>query len=327
MKKERICALVLLLALLLTACAKAPVEAPEEETPGVGVCLRQAADASTKEYRQLLEAGLTEKGYTVSVTDAGNDQKKQTAQLREQLEAGCDLVIVEPVDPSAAGDIAALLRQAEVPGVLINFEPDAAALESWDRICFVGSDNTQPGLMQSQIILDQPDRGDINDDGVVSFVVLQGPEDDPIARVRTEYCGKGLTFAGVETDPLVQNVGDWTRESGKQLCARSIATYGVDIEVIFCNNDDMAMGAMEALEESGWTVGEDLYLVGINGAEETLRLVAQGRLTGTVLRDIPGQVRAVLQAVGKLLAGQRVEKLYFVDYIKITAQNVENFIK
>lgn len=327
MCRKRIAMLLMALVLLcLTACV-ATSDETEQKPPKIGVCFRQESAPGTAACRQLLEAALTEKGYQVLIADGKNDQTKQNAQLQDMLDQGCELLIVEPVMLDEAESVVELLRQADVPGVLINREPDAEVLESWDRICFVGRDASQPGLMQGQIILGQPDRGDINGDGVVTCIVIAGPEDHIDANLRSEYCAKELTFAGVETNLIARFSGDWSRESGRQLCAQALSAYGMDIEVVFCNNDAMALGAMEAIRSSGWVAGKDMYLVGIGAEKDALDAVRQGSLTGTVLWDVQGQVDKVLEAAQLLMAGEPVQRKYYVDYVKVAAQNVEAMLQ
>lgn len=318
--------LIALVLLCLTACVTA-TDDTEQGPPKIGVCFRQGSDPETIGYRQLLEKALTGKGYQVLMADGKDDQTKQNAQLQDMLDQGCELLIVEPVMLAEAQSIVELLRQAEVPGLIINREPDGEVLASWDRISFVGSDDSQPGLMQGQIILEQPGQGDVNGDGVVSYLVIAGPEDHMDANLRSAYCAKELTFAGMETNLIAQVSGDWSRESGRQLCAKALSAYGMDIEVVFCNNDAMALGALDAIRDSGWTVGKDMYLVGVGAETDALEAVGRGTLTGTVLCDTQGQVDKVLEVVRLLMAGEPVQQKYYVDFVKVTAQNVKTILQ
>lgn len=318
MTAKRVGAVLLALVLLgLTACAGMPEKT--EGMPSIGICFRQESNTGTAKLRQLLESALTREGFQVYTADGKNDQTKQIEQIREMLEQGCGLLIVEPVQVSDAETVTDLLRQAEVPAIFIGREPDGEVLASWDRICFVGGDTAQPGLLQGQIILDQPNRGDINEDGIVSYIVLAGPEDDADARLQADGCAKALSLAGLETKLLTLEYCDWTAESGRTLCAQALAAYGVDIEVVFCGGDAIALGAMQAISEGGWTVGQDMYLVGIGGDADALEAVLQGNLTGTVSGDIRGEAEKVLEVARLLMEDQPVESVNYVEPIKVTA--------
>ena len=106
------------------------------------------------------------------------------------------------------------------------------------------------------------------------------------------------------------------------LCAKSLAELGKDIEVIFCNTDTMALGAFEAIQDGGWMVGTDIYLVSIGGNQKVLEHIQQGRMTGTVMEDIPAQVQKTADVILRLFQGESVEQIYYVDYLKITQKNV-----
>jgi len=101
-----------------------------------------------------------------------------------------------------------------------------------------------------------------------------------------------------------------------------LSQYGKDLEVIFCGNDAMALGAMQAIEDGGRAVGENLYLVGIDATQEAIDMIRSGKLTGSVQIDFRQQTQQITETVKALLSGQSVESRYYTDCQPITAENI-----
>lgn len=296
----------------LTACAE------KNEPPKIGLCLRKGVE--TEQAYQAVKMRLTEAGYQVYAADAKNDQAKQNQQIESLIAKKVDLIIVEPVQTAAAGGIIAQAKKAAVPVLFFNGEPAREVLESWEKVCYVGSDAAQPGLLQGQIVLQTPDKGDINGDGIVTYIVIGGPADHLDAQLRTESCSKALTEQGIEVVCLDAGSGDWTQAGGKRVCEYALSQYGKDIEVVFCNNDAMALGAWTAIQDGGRTVGKDIYLVGIGGEKMALDMVQNGGMTGTVAADMQALAEQTLAAAYALLSGKTVEKQCYIDYVKIACE-------
>ena len=107
----------------------------------------------------------------------------------------------------------------------------------------------------------------------------------------------------------------WTK--GQEITAAALAQFGDDIEVVFCNNDGMALGAAAAIEAAGRTVGENIYLLGVDALDECQEMVQAGTMTGTVLNDHIGQSHAAVDAAVAALNGEALQNYYWVDYLKV----------
>lgn len=294
----------------------------------IGVCIYKFDDAFMTTYRNALQEILEGKGYTVTFQDGNNDQSKQNEQINTYITTGVDALIINPVMTSAADQIIATVKDAGIPTVLINREPTAEQMAAYDRLVYVGCDARQSGTMQGEIILDTPNGGDINGDGKVSYIMIQGDPENIDAQYRTEYSVKALTDAGVEVEELDSQRGDWDREKGQTICANDLAQFGDAIEVVFVNNDDMAIGALQSIQAAGRTVNEDIYLVGVDALDAALNEVVAGNMTGTVLNDAQGQAEAAVEAMEGLLAGDTYaegEQSIYVDYVKVTPDNAADF--
>lgn len=333
---KRTAAILLLLALLaaLGACGAKPAApgktASSEPTYRIGVAVYRFDDVFMTQYRAELESYFAQKEtdeakYDLTFYDAKNDPQVQQEQLRQMLSDGTDLIILNLVRTTDAESVISEITGKGVPLVLINREPCSgdgvpfSALPTLPegKYCYVGADARQSGRFQGEILLAQPDHGDVNGDGVVSYIMLEGDPENVDARHRTEQSVAALTDAGYTVECLFDEVGNWEKEKGKQLCLTALRQYGDKAEVIFCNNDAMAIGAAEALAEQGRTVGRDVYLLGVDGLAECQKMVELGTMTGTVLNDHIGQSHAAADVAVRLLHGESVEPFYWVDYVKV----------
>ncbi len=339
MKKILVFVLLLALAFSTIACA-APAAAPAEEakteaatepaaepaaavtTYKVGVSIYKFDDNFMTLYRQELESYFKSLEtdavkYEVTIVDGKGDMAEQTNQVDTFLAQGVDVLIINLVQSSSAATITDKAKAAGVPVVYINREPSADDMKAWDKICYVGADARQSGTYQGEIIANLPDKGDQNGDGVVSYVMIMGDPENVDAQYRTEFSIKALTDAGIKVEELFKQRGDWAQEKGQELAANALAQFGDKIDVIFCNNDGMALGAYQAIVAAGRTVGKDIYLVGVDALAECVQMVKDGTMTGTVLNDHIGQSHTAVDAAVKYIMGETVDTYLWVDYQKV----------
>ena len=144
---------------------------------------------------------------------------------------------------------------------------------------------------------------------------------------RTEYSIKALTDAGKEVECLYEYLDNWDQTTAQQDVANALSQYGDKIEVVFCNNDAMALGALQSIQQAGRTVGKDIYLVGVDALAEAVQDVLDGNMTGTVLNDDVGQATAAADATKLYVEGSAVEQYYWVDYVKVTKDNASQYVK
>ena len=313
-----------------TSAAESAAESVASTSQGgkVGVCIYKFDDAFMTTYRNKLQEILEGKGYEVTIVDGNNDQAKQNEQINTFITQGVDALIINPVMTSAADQIISTVKDADVPTVLINREPTADQMSAYDKLVYVGCDAAQSGTFQGQLILDTENKGDINGDGKVSYIMIQGDPENIDAQLRTQYSVQALTEAGIEVEELDLQRGDWDRNKGQEIAQNDLAKYGDQIEVVFCNNDDMAIGALQAIQAANRTVNKDIYLVGVDALDAALNEVANGNMTGTVLNDANAQATKAVECMEELLGGKTYEagsQSVYVDYVKVTPDNVKDF--
>ena len=336
MKKLLALILSAVMALSLVACGGGATggETADVTTYKVGVAIYQFDDNFMTLYREELKTYFESKNtdtvkYEVTLVDSKNDMATQTDQIRNFITQGMDLIICNLVQTSSADAIIDEVVAADIPLVLINREPlkyDANGVpmkEAYEGIldnptvCYVGADARQSGTYQGEIVLELPDQGDIDGDGVIRYVMIVGDPENIDAQFRTEFSIKALKDAGVEVECLLEQVGNWATDQGQTIAANAITAHGDKIDVIFCNNDGMALGAYAAIEAAGLKVGEDLYLLGVDALTECVEMIKEGKMTGTVLNDHIAQSHAAVDAAVDVLNGGEMQNYYWANYAKI----------
>lgn len=294
----------------------------------VGVTIYQFSDNFMTLFRTELENYLVEQGFSednITITDGANDQATQTAQIENFITEGVDVMIVNPVNSSSASTITDKVVDAGIPLVYINREPDEDeqarwAENDWD-VTYVGADASQSGTYQGEMIAATENMGDINGDGVVQYIMIEGDPENIDAKLRTEYSVKALEEAGATVECLDDEVANWDQSQAQEKVQNALSKYP-ETEVVFCNNDAMALGAAVAIEAAGKTVGEDIYLVGVDALTDALDKVAAGTMTGTVFNDHISQSHQAADCAIAYINGETVDHKYTVDYVKVTADNV-----
>ena len=311
--------LAILVALVIVATCGVAMAA---DAPKIGITIYQFADNFMTLYRTELVRYLTEDcgipAENITIVDGKNDQAEQTNQIDGFIADNVDVMIINLVQSSSAASVIQKADAAGIPVIFINREPTAEDMALNGNFCYVGADARQSGTMQGQIVAETANKGDFNGNGVVDYVMIMGDPENVDAQYRTEFSIKALTDAGLKVNKLFEQRGDWDQTKGQELAATALSQYGNDIDVIFCNNDAMALGAYQAIVDAGRVVGEDIYLLGVDCLDECKAMVEAGTMTGTVLNDHNGQSHAAADAAIKAAAGETLEKYYWVDYVKVT---------
>ena len=300
----------------------------------VGISIYKFDDNFMTLYRTELVRYLTEdlgfKAENVVVQDGKGDQAEQTNQIQNFITQKYDVLILNLVQASSAPEITDMCKEAGIPVVYINREPDAAEEERWEsaglNATYVGCDARQSGTYQGEEILETANKGDINGDGKVSYIMIQGDPENVDAQYRTEFSVKALTDAGMEVEELLKQRGDWDQAKAQQIAQDALNQYGDKIEVIFCNNDAMALGALQAIEAAGRKVNEDIYLVGVDALTEAVQNVIDGKQTGTVFNNHFAQAQAASDIAVKFLSGEKVDAVNMVNYEKVTKDNAQEIL-
>lgn len=294
-------AAALLAAGLLTGCGGSQ-NADTVTSLKIGVSVYDQYDTFLAEMMTDMAAELknleqeTNIQITMEVVNAGHSQLTQNDQVQDFLDSDYDILCVNLVDRTDASTIIDKAKNADTPVIFFNRELVGEDLQRWDKLYYVGADALESGLMEGQLVADacaeDMEAVDRNGDGKLQYVILEGEAGHQDALVRTEYALKAVTESGIAVDRLADEIANWNRGQAQTKMSQWLESYRDEIEVVFANNDDMALGAIDALKESD--VEHWPLVVGIDGTDVALDAVDRHELYGTVLNDAKGQARAML---------------------------------
>ena len=323
------------MAVGFTGCG-AKSEPAGEKLPVIGVTIYKYDDNFMSFTRTAIEAAAKDKAEIV-MNDSQNDQAKQNDQVDAMIAKKVDALAINLVDPGAATAIAEKAEAAGIPVVFFNKEyPDGTNNIPYDKTIYVGTQSAESGVIQGELILDAWKANadwDKNSDGKMQYVMLMGEPGHPDAEARTKESIATLEAAGVKTEEIALQTGMWDASKAKELMETWLAANGDGIEMVICNNDGMALGAVEALKAAGYFTGDKyMPVVGVDAIPEALELIKSGQMLGTVLNDPLNQGKATMElainaALGKdFLEGTSWElddtKAVRVPYVAITNDNL-----
>ena len=299
------------LLLLLPACG-----GQERDDSGlrIGVTLYSQDDTFISTMAQNLERLAQEAEstgdlkITLLISDSRHNQTTQMDQVDRFLARGCDILFVNMVDRTGAAVIVDKAEAEGVPVVFFNRQPVDEDIRRWENSFYVGASALESGTLQGKLVLNawlqDRSRWDRSGDGVLQYVMLEGEPGHQDSLLRTEYCLKALTDGGVEVERLDRDTANCNRSHAAARMGHWLVEFVGHIEAVFSNNDDMALGAIDALSETDLPLEDWPLIVGVDATAPALEAVAAGQLYGTVLNDSRGQAQAMLDLAQALYRGE-----------------------
>lgn len=335
-------AISLILALALAICI-APLSGCESGATKIAFFLYDASDTFITEMMNEMTSAMPD-DVSYKICDAGNSQAVQNQQITELINSGYDLFVINAVDRLACSSIVEKCAQEGIPVIFFNREPLEDAL-SGDNVYYVGAAADSLGEKQADMVAElfsgeNGEQYDKNGDSIIQLVILKGEQGHQDAEKRTDNCISRLKELGFDVETLAIEVCDWNRQTAYDTMRQLYLEYSTEIELIFANNDDMALGAIDYLKGI-WVFREhaDEYkqpyiLVGVDGTAVGLEAIGKGLLYGTVNNDAAKQADAILTLSEYILTGKELddypytitnERYIYVDGDIITLQNLSDF--
>ncbi|SES43213.1 monosaccharide ABC transporter substrate-binding protein, CUT2 family [Tranquillimonas rosea] len=257
----------------------------------------------------------------IQVEDAQNDVAKQLDQINNFVASGVDAIIVNPVDTSATEAMTNAAAQANVPLVYVNRMPiNVDALP--ENQAFVASDERESGTLQTKEICDI-----FAEQGTdpARVYVMMGELSNQAAVQRTQDIHDVVENGecAVELQFLDEQTANWMRDEAQNLMTNWIST-GEPFDGLISNNDEMALGAIQAMKASGIDMDE-VVVGGIDATQDALQAMSAGDLDVTVFQDAAGQGSGALEAALKLANGEEVEQKVWVPFQLVTPENMDQF--
>ena len=316
-------------------------------------------DTYISSVRSALDADLEAAGIKYQDYDSNNSQTTQNEQIDTALASGANLLIVNLVTSGSSDAASTVCEKAAAAGVPVIFfnravEEDGsegAILNKYENIAFVGTDAPEAGHMQGKMVgnylLENYDAVDLNGDGVIQYAMFKGDAANVEAIYRTQYgvedANAVLTAAGKpemeyfdasNADKFQLDLtGAWSAQAAQEYMQTNLSQFseanGNMIEVIICNNDNMAEGCIAALNAAGYNTGDGtgktIPVFGVDATDSAKQLIAAGKMTGTIKQDAEGMAECITHLAGNVASG--AELLADTDsYTKDTANNLNNKI-
>ena len=262
-------------------------------------------------------------GVDVQIEDAQNDVAKQLDQINNFIASGVDAIIVNPVDTSATQAMTDAASAAGVPLVFVNRQPvNVDALP--DNQAFVASDEAESGTLETVQVCEL-----LAADGKTeaNVYVLMGELSNQAAVQRTKDIHDVIDGGKckVKLNIIDEQTANWQRDEAQDLMTNWLSS-GTPFDAVISNNDEMAIGAIQAMKASG-TKMEDVIVAGVDATQDALLAMAAGELDVTVFQDAAGQGGGALDAALKLAKGETVEQKVMVPFQLVTPENMADFAK
>ena len=311
------------------------------------------SDIYISSVRASMDEQLKALGIEPNNWDGAGSQPTQTDQVNTAITAGSDLLIVNIVETSTsdpAKDIVEAARSADIPVIFFNREvADNEVINSYEKCAFVGTNAPDAGHMQGEMIgnylVDNYDSVDLNGDGKISYAMFMGQLGNVEAIYRTQYgvedANKVLEekgkpaleyFDSSNTDCYqVDQDGNWSATAANNYMTTNLTQYNEEnknmIELVICNNDGMAEGAISALNDKGYNLGTDdcktIPVFGVDATDAAKQLIKDGKMTGTIKQDAEGMAACIADLTKNAGSGQDV--MAGTDSYNIS-ENVKNKI-
>ncbi|GLR53008.1 sugar ABC transporter substrate-binding protein [Shinella yambaruensis] len=301
--------------ILSSALAVMMSTAAHAETIGVSMALFD------DNFLTVLRNGMSDyaktlDGVELQIEDAQNDVAKQQSQVQNFIASGVSAIIVNPVDTDATAALSKAAADAGIPLVYVNREP-VNVNELPEKQAFVASDEKESGTLETKEVCRL-----LNGKGKV--VVMMGELSNQAARVRTQDIKDVIATDECKGLEIVEEqTANWSRTQGSDLMTNWLSA-GLEFDAVISNNDEMAIGAIQALKAAGRSM-DSVVVAGIDATQDALAAMAAGDLDVTVFQDAAGQGKGSVDAALKLARGEQVDTKVYIPFQLVTPANIADF--
>lgn len=309
--------MVVVLAGLIFAGCQQTVNSSDDEAVEIGYAINNLNDTFQTYILEAARAEVESNDYTLRVENAKEDLITQQDQVNTLIQNGVKGLIVVPVDTSAMAPITEAAQTANIPLVYVNRNPFAGQEEEMpEGVYYVGSEEITAGIMQMEFVGEQ-----LAGEGKIA--VLMGILGNEGAVKRTEGVEETLAKDFPEMEVLNKESAEWQRDQALGIAENWLSTYGDELKGIIANNDEMALGAVQAAKNSNRS---DLIIMGIDAITDAIEAIEAGELAGTIFQDAVGQGGGSAEILGRLLNDENTdEPVTYVPFKLVTSDNVAEF--
>ena len=312
MKKTLRSVILLVLALSMLLALTACSTSQKSDKVKIGVTLMDFSTEFGIGLKDYMTAKADAMGdVELTVVDAGGDAAKQLQQDETFISQKVDAIIMQPQEQEACSPAIDKAKAAGIPIINCNSltitEPDA----------YVGSNDSESAEIAMTYIAKQL--------GGKGNVLMMHGHPGQTAEVKRTEGAMDILAQNPDMTLLDEQTADWDRAEAMTLMENWIQAYGDQINAVFCQNDEMALGALNALVQAGKK--DNVLVVGVDAIDDALQSVKDGKMDATVYQDCKGQAEGAIEAAYKLAKGESVEKEILIPFILVTTENVDEYLK
>lgn len=312
MKKTLRSVILLVLALSMLLALTACSTSQKSDKVKIGVTLMDFSTEFGIGLKDYMTAKADAMGdVELTVVDAGGDAAKQLQQVETFISQKVDAIIMQPQEQEACSPAIDKAKAAGIPIINCNSltitEPDA----------YVGSNDSESAEIAMTYIAEQL--------GGKGNVLMMHGHPGQTAEVKRTEGAMDILAQNPDMTLLDEQTADWDRAEAMTLMQNWIQAYGDQINAVFCQNDEMALGALNALVQAGKK--DNVLVVGVDAIDDALQSVKDGKMDATVYQDCKGQAEGAIEAAYKLAKGESVEKEILIPFILVTTENVDEYLK
>lgn len=312
MKKTLRSVILLVLALSMLLALTACSTSQKSDKVKIGVTLMDFSTEFGIGLKDYMTAKADAMGdVELTVVDAGGDAAKQLQQVETFISQKVDAIIMQPQEQEACSPAIDKAKAAGIPIINCNSltitEPDA----------YVGSNDSESAEIAMTYIAEQL--------GGKGNVLMMHGHPGQTAEVKRTEGAMDILAQNPDMTLLDEQTADWDRAEAMTLMENWIQAYGDQINAVFCQNDEMALGALNALVQAGKK--DNVLVVGVDAIDDALQSVKDGKMDATVYQDCKGQAEGAIEAAYKLAKGESVEKEILIPFILVTTKNVDEYLK
>ncbi len=289
---------------------------------GIGVSMAKFDDNFLTVLRNGLQAQADASGLSVQIEDAQDDVAKQLDQINNFIASGVDAIIVNPVDTSATQAMSDAAAAAGVPLVYVNRQPiNVDTLP--DNQAFVASNEVDSS---SQGFVEQCNQWAAAGKTDVNVYIMQGQLSNQAAVQRTQNYTDVIEAGkcAVKVNVIDMQTANWSRDEAQSLMTNWLST-GAAFDGVLANNDEMALGAIQAMKASGIDMAS-VIVSGVDATQDALASMQAGELDITVFQNAAAQGGGALDAAVKLAAGEAVDQKVYIPFELVTPANIDNYL-
>ena len=279
----------------------------ENEKLVIGVAYQDFTNEFTTELQIGVQNAAKELGVDLIEVDGKALAENQLSQVENFITQGVDGIILNPYDADGCAPAVTAAKNAGIPIVVVNAK--TSNVEEADA--FVGSDDVIGGEMEMQYVADQLG-------GKGTIVIMSGLYGNS-AQIDRQQGIENILANYPDITVYAEQTGNWVRDEGMTLMENWLQS-GEKIDAVVAHNDQMALGALQAIEEAN--PENDIIIIGIDAIADAVNSVANGGMTATILQDGQGQGASALETVVKVIKGESFEKAVNIPFILITKDNV-----